>query len=411
MELDVQLNNLQDSSEKLQEVLENVTQEEDQLLDKEEESCPGSEFHDDLFSTGRERRRLSRSQKRAVRHQYQCLQRKSTYGILDMSSAELQRLQSEDPTLQYIKKEAEEAKGDRFFIRNKLLYRYWTPRNQRGEGEPQEQLILPRECRKPVLHLAHGIPLAGHLGKEKTAKRILQRFYWPTIYQDVKEHCRTCESCQKSTSRRVQPAPMIPLPVMSEPFHRIAMDIVGPLPRSRSGNQYILVVCDYATRYPEAVPLRSIDAGTIAEELIKFFSRVGIPEEVLTDQGSNFTSQLLREIYSMLHVSPIRTSLYHPQTDGLVERFNQTLTAMIRKTAVTETEGKDWDKLIPILYLLIGRSHKPQRGFLHSNSCMVVLYGDHWTLYENLGKPRKEAQRVLCHTCCLYRRNSQRWLR
>ena len=164
-----------------------------------------------------------------------------------MSSAELQRLQSEDPTLQYIKKEAEEAKGDQFFICNTLLYRYWNPRNQRGDVEPQEQLILPRECRKPVLHLAHEIPLAGHLGKEKTAKRILQRFYWPTIYQDVKEHCRTCESCQKSASRRVQPAPMIPLPVMSEPFHRIAMDIVGPLPRSRSGNQYILVVCDYAT--------------------------------------------------------------------------------------------------------------------------------------------------------------------
>ena len=129
MELDVQRNNLQDSSEKLQEVLENVTQEEDQLPDKEEESCPGSEFHDDLFSTGRERRRLSRSQKRAVRHHYQCLKRKSTYGIVDMSSAELQRLQSEDPTLQYIKKE---AKGDRFFIRNKLLYRYWTPKEPEG---------------------------------------------------------------------------------------------------------------------------------------------------------------------------------------------------------------------------------------------------------------------------------------
>ena len=108
------------------------------------------------------------------------------------------------------------------------------------------------------------------------------------------------------------------------------MDIVGPLPRSRSGNQYILVVCDYATQYPEAVPLRSIDAETIAEELIKLFSRVGIPEEVWTDQGSNFTSQLLREIYSTLHVSPIRTSPYHPQTDRLVERFNQTLKAMIR---------------------------------------------------------------------------------
>ena len=112
------------------------------------------------------------------------------------------------------------------------------------------------------------------------------------------------------------------------------MDIVGPLPHSRSGNRYILVVCDYATRYPEAMPLRNIDAEHVAEELVKMFSRVGIPNEILTDQGSNFMSQLLAELYRLLHIQPIRTSPYHPQTDGLVERFNQTLKSMLRKTAV-----------------------------------------------------------------------------
>ena len=78
------------------------------------------------------------------------------------------------------------------------------------------------------------------------------------------------------------------------------MDIVGPLPRSRSGNRYVLVICDYATRYPEAVPVRSIDAENIAEELIKLFARVGIPQSILTDQGSNFTSKLLMELYRLL---------------------------------------------------------------------------------------------------------------
>lgn len=70
----------------------------------------------------------------------------------------------------------------------------------------------------------------------------------------------------------VQESPLIPLPVIEEPFSRIAMDIVGPLPRSRSGNRYILVICDYATHYPEAIPLRAIDAEHIAEELLKFFT-------------------------------------------------------------------------------------------------------------------------------------------
>ena len=123
------------------------------------------------------------------------------------------------------------------------------------------------------------------------------------------------------------------------------MDVVGPLPRNQAGNRYILVVCDYATRYPEAIPLRAIDAEHIAEELIKLFARVGVPKEILTDQGSNFMSQLLAELYRLLGVKAIRTSPYHPQTDGLVERFNQTLKGMLRKTA--HDGGKYWDKQIP----------------------------------------------------------------
>ena len=147
------------------------------------------------------------------------------------------------------------------------------------------------------------------------------------------------------------------------------MDIVGPLPRSRTGNRYILVLCDYATRYPEAIPLRTIDAEHIAEQLIGVFARVGVPQEILTDQGSNFTSQLLAELYRLLHVQSIRTSPYHPQTDGLVERFNQTLKSLLRKSV--DKEGKDWDKMIP--YLLFAYREVPQSstGF----SPFELLYG------------------------------------
>ena len=83
------------------------------------------------------------------------------------------------------------------------------------------------------------------------------------------------------------------------------MDIVGPLPRNRSGNRYVLVICDYATRYPEAIPVWSIDAENIAEELIKLFARVGIPQSILTDQESNFTSKFLMELYRLLKVQGI----------------------------------------------------------------------------------------------------------
>ena len=98
-----------------------------------------------------------------------------------------------------------------------------------------EQLVLPEQCRQGVLQLAHNIPLAGHLGKDKTAQRILHRFYWPTLYKDVADYYRSCEICQKSSRHHGQRAPLIPLPVLSEPFKHIAMDIIGPLPHSRSG--------------------------------------------------------------------------------------------------------------------------------------------------------------------------------
>ena len=106
-----------------------------------------------------------------------------------------------------------------------------------------------------------------------------------------------------------------------------------------------------------------------AEELLKLFSRVGVPKEILTDQGTNFTSQLLIELYRMLHVQPIRTTPYHPQTDGLVERFNQTLKSMLRKA--TDKEGKDWDTLLPYLLFAYREVPHTSTGF----SPFELLYG------------------------------------
>ena len=289
---------------------------------------------------------------------------------MSLSAKELKELQENDPTLSKVRRKVDQTNnpGGEFFKREGLFYRRWKPPG-RGVEYDVEQLILPKQCRKTVLELAHDIPMAGHQGRDKTRQRILRRFYWPSVFQDIENFCKSCRICQKASKQRVKAAPLIPLPVISEPFSRVAMDIVGPLPRSKAGHRYILVLCDYATRYPEAIALHSIDAEHIAEELIKLFSRVGVPKEILTDQGSNFTSQLLAELYRLLGVKGIRTSPYHPQTDGLVERFNQTLKGMLRKTV--QDEGKDWDKMIP--YLLFAYREVPQSstGF----SPFELLYG------------------------------------
>ena len=229
--------------------------------------------------------------------------------------------------------------------------------------------MLPRKCIDTALAIAHKIPMGGHLGKTKTAQRLLQRFYWPTLHSDVAKYCRECRACQLDSSRRMQKAPLIPLPIIGEPFRRIAMDIVGPLTKTQSGKRFILVVCDYATRYPEAVALQLVEVLHIAEELVKFFSSVGVPEEILTDQGSNFMSQLLMEVYRFLHIKPIRTTPYHPQTDGLVERFNQALKAMLRK--MTLSGQRSWDKLLP--YVLFAYREVPQASTCFSP--FELLYG------------------------------------
>ena len=133
-----------------------------------------------------------------------------------------------------------------------------------------------------------------------------------------------------ATHKGVQRAPLLPLPFVSEPFSGTEMGIVGPLLRSRTGKKYILVI--QVIMQLEVVPLNSIDAENVAEELIKVFPHVEVPREILPDQGTSFTSQLLAELYRLSQVKPICTSPYHPQTVGLVKHFNQTLQVMVRKT-------------------------------------------------------------------------------
>ena len=211
--------------------------------------------------------------------------------------------------------------------------------------------------------------MAGHLGITKTKDRILQRYYWPGIFKDVAFYCKTCVQCQKNRPQPPTRAEMIAMPLMTQPFQRIAMDIIGPLPRTQRGNRFILTICDYATRYPEALALSSIEAARIARELISVFARMGVPEEILSDQGTNFMSALLEEIYRLLQIKRIRTTPYHPQTDGLVERFNGTLKSMLKK--FVNKSGKDWDDYLP--YLLFAYREVPQEstGF----SPFELLYG------------------------------------
>ena len=268
---------------------------------------------------------------------------------LEMSARKPKDLQSEDVTLEEVRRAADRSParvGCGFFKKDGLLYRRWISRG-RCEDDAVKQLVLPLQCRTDDLRLAYRPPFAGHLGHDKTANCLLQRFYWPTLFADVAKAVKTCDKCQRTAPKGKMRAPLVTLPVMTAPFRRIGMDIVGPLPRSQSGKRFVLVICDYTTRFPKAIPMRLVNALDVAEELLVSCSRFGVPQEILTDQRANFTSKLLTQLYRMLHVHPIWTTPYHPQTDRLVERLNKTLKSMLRKAAISE--DKNWDKMVPYL--------------------------------------------------------------
>ncbi len=190
----------------------------------------------------------------------------------------------------------------------------------------KRQIVVPRVYRKKILEMAHEGNLAGHLGVRKTLGKILCHFYWPRVRGDVKEFCKTCGLCQKvaKPNQVIRPAPLHPIPVVEEPFSKVVIDCVGPLPRTRRGNQYLLTIMCMSSRFPEAIPLRSINSKNIVRELVKFFSWVGIPKVLQSDQGSNFTSRMFREILSSLKIEQNLSSAYHPQSQGCIERFQQT---------------------------------------------------------------------------------------
>lgn len=198
------------------------------------------------------------------------------------------------------------------------------------------------------------------MGRDKTLQRIQQRAYWPSLFRDVHSYCRSCPECQKVSTPRQHRVPLIPLPIMKQPFKRIAIDIVGPLPRSLKGYQYVIVICDsymwlcHQVSWSHTLEMYRCSSSSGGANYV-FFSTMGIWHEILFDQGTNFMSQLLKEIYRLMHIHPNRTKPYHPQTDGLVERFNKTFKSMLKKVA--SEEGQYWDTPVPY-YLLTERYHK-----------------------------------------------------
>ena len=156
-------------------------------------------------------------------------------------------------------------------------------------------------------------------------------------------------------------AQLQPIPAFDEPFSRILIDCVGPLPRIKSGNEYLLTIMCTSTRFPEAIPLRNIKTKSIVKAPLKFFTFVGLPKSVQSDQGSNVMSGIFQQVMHELGIKQYRSSAYHPESQGALERFHQTLKNMIR-SYYFDTE-KDWDEGIHLLLFAVRESVQESLGF------------------------------------------------
>ncbi|CAB0009440.1 unnamed protein product, partial [Nesidiocoris tenuis] len=233
-------------------------------------------------------------------------------------------------------------------VHNNQLYHRWDGPTNRL------QWVVPLSRMKSVLETCHDNPVGGHFGFFKTLAKVRQSYFWPGMTSDVRSWCKTCLSCRsfKGPKKKIT-APLQQVAVGS-PFDRIGMDILGPFPKTRRGNRYILVAADYFTKWPEAIAIPDQEAKTVAIALIEnVLSRVGIPLEIHTDQGRNFESTLVRELAQLMGIVKTRSTSLHPQSGGLVERLNRTLTKHLAQ--FVDRSQSNWDEKLP-LFLLAYRS-------------------------------------------------------
>lgn len=271
------------------------------------------------------------------------------FNLETMNARELSTLQKSDPKLSsfYDKANKIESNYPKFLVQNELLIRLCM--TGKNTCDVVRQILLPVELKSRVLRLGHDSLFSGHLGIRKTQDRILSHFWWPGCYSDIRRYCRSCATCQLHANNRPAKVPLVVMPVISKPFSRVAIDLIGPLPKSHRGNRYALVSIDLATKYPDAVPLRHIDSGTVSEALMEIFSRVGLPNEILHDQGTQFISSTMKKFNQLLQIKGIRTSPYNPRCNGSCENFNKTLKQMLRK--VSSDSPQTWDRYLqPLLF-------------------------------------------------------------
>ena len=259
--------------------------------------------------------------------------------------------------------------------------RLWRRRAPPAEGS---QLVVPQSERREMIRRFHDSLFAGHLGISRTVFRLQTRVYWPGLRQDVRTYVASCTVWIARKSPCPRRAPMGHVAV-GRGWERVAMDLLDMSIMSAKGNRYVLVMVDCFSRWMEACPLPDKTAISVADA---FFSsivcRFGMPSVIHSDQGREFENKVMHELCLMGGSHKTKTTPYHPESDGLVERFNRTLLMMLAMFAGEHKDDRD-DLLPPVMMAYQSSAHE-STGF----SPYRLMFGEECTLPMDIGLPRRQ---------------------
>lgn len=264
---------------------------------------------------------------------------------------ELKKTNIEKPFKQYIQGCSHTVRmfwnlWDRLFVQNEILYYIYLCEN----SENKALLVAPHAVRIEILKHLHDSRIAGHLGREKTLESVKRRFFWPGMSTDVRNWCKSCNECAQAKAGPGCGRFPLQQSATGCPFDRVAVDIVGPCPVSENGNEYLIVMTDYFSKWTEAFAVPNHTAMTVADKLVtEVFCRFGVPSQLHSDQGREFESELFANVCNLLGIEKTRTCPYRPQSDGLVERMNRTIIQMM--SIFVNENRNNWDDHLPFILM------------------------------------------------------------
>ena len=241
------------------------------------------------------------------------------------------------------------AEAYNYELEDGILKHFYSKRSRNVPAEERlvKQTAIPVILRDDILKSYHDcLAGGGHQGFERTYAAIRNKYFWPCMYEDVRQYVKTCEICQQSKRAfNAKPPPLQPQPV-DDVFSRWHMDILSGLPTTKEKYKHVLLVVDSYSKWCECIPLRTQEATEVASVLFReIISRYGAPRVLVSDRGKNFMSNLVKALSELFEIKRTLTSAYHPMTNGLVESKNSFILQALR--AYCKGQQDDWPELLP----------------------------------------------------------------